>query len=317
MTGARLLADIGGTNARFACATEDGDLIDHRSWPVAHYASFVDALCAYLDETGGAQRYTAAAIAAAGPVRQGTIKLTNATWRIDAASVSRQLNGAPARLMNDLEAVAMALPYLRQEDLLWLGDGRAVKAERDRMIAVNVGTGFGAATIISSDSGWIACPSEAGHMSLGAQNASELCLLGGSDGQSCTIEDVLSGPGLLRVYAMLDRQTGSFRPRPETPGDAIAQTGDDPVARETLHHVTVLLGRVAGDLTLASAAWGGVYLCGSVAREWARVADLSLFRRHFEDKGKMSSRLRATPTTLIVNENPAFIGLAHARLQQG
>ena len=317
MTGARLLADIGGTNARFACATADGDVIGHRYLSVADYADFGAALGAYLDETGGAGRFGAAAIAAAGPVHQGAIQLTNASWHIDAARVSDRLDGAPTRLMNDLEAVAMALPYLTEHDLLWLGEKRCILSEQARMTAINVGTGFGAATIISHDGNWITCPSEAGHMSLGAQNAAELEVLCGADKRALSIETVLSGNGMPRLYAMLSRHYASSSPLPETPDDVMARVdSDDPVAGEVLRCVTTFLGRVAGDLALATASWGGVYFCGSVAHEWARVTDIRVFRHHFEDKGKMSSKLRETPTALIVNQQPAFIGLAHARIPE-
>jgi glucokinase len=76
--------------------------------------------------------------------------------------------------------------------------------------------------------------------------------------------------------------------------------------------MTQLLGRVVGDLVLASGAWGGAFLCGSVVRGWSSVADPERFRKVFERKGAMSGRMRGVPTAVITHPNPALIGLSHA-----
>jgi glucokinase len=314
VTTTRLLADIGGTNARFARCTASGKIIDHRHWLVSDHADFAAALDAYISGIGDADGICAAAIAAAGPLDHGAIQLTNAAWRIDETEVSARLRGAPTRLMNDLEAVAMALPHLKNDDLIWLSECRAVPAAQSRMIAINIGTGFGAASITSSKNTWITSPSEPGHMSLGAHNDSELGILRTLNGQPPAVEAVLSGPGVASLYATLADRRKPSDTSARTAADVFAVHGEDAIAQETLHYVTVFLGRLAGDLALANGAWGGVYLCGSVAIQWAKVADLCLFRQHFEDKGKMSGRMRETPAALITVDQPAFIGLAHVEM---
>ena len=315
MTDARLLVDVGGTNVRFACATGSGEIIEHREWSVSGYSDFSDALGAYLAETGGCGRYREAAIAAAGPLHRGAIALTNSSWRIETVDVSHRLGGAPTLLMNDLEAVALSLPYIPDKDLRWIGSRHAVPRKEKRMIAVNIGTGFGAATLLSSNGEWITVPSEAGHMALGAHNEAELNLFDGSRDRTRTVEEALSGDGLPWLYAKVDSQAGVSARLLETSYDIISQCDEDPIANETVRIMTIVLGRIAGNLALSSAAWGGVYFCGSVAREWAAVSDAQLFRKHFEDKGKMSTELHITPTALITNDYPAFVGLTHAAVQ--
>ena len=315
MTGARLLADVGGTNVRFACATSSHEIVEHREWRVSAFSDFCDALNAYLAETGGGERYRDAAVAAAGPLLCGAIALTNASWRIAVSDVSDTLGGVPTRLINDLEAVALSLPYIPEEDLRWIGRRHAVPGRQTRMIALNVGTGVGAATLLCANGVWLSVPSEAGHMSLGAHNEAELRLFDGCRERTSTVEEVLSGEGLPLLYAKVNRQTGMSASLPKTSYDIISHCNDDPIANETVRIMTVVLGRVAGNLALASAAWGGVYFCGSVAREWAAITNTELFRKHFEDKGKLSRELRKTPTAVITNEYPALIGLAHAEIQ--
>jgi glucokinase len=73
---------------------------------------------------------------------------------------------------------------------------------------------------------------------------------------------------------------------------------------------TAILGRIAGNLTLATCAWGGVYLCGSVATAWADIADIGRFRDEFTRKGPMHARMLEVPTAVIRRDNAALYGLA-------
>lgn len=308
MSAMRLLADIGGTNARFARAIGN-DIGERRTYAVGDYSDFASVLAAYLAETGGAEGLCAAAVAAAGPLRNDAVVLTNAPWTINGAETSRELGGVPVCLMNDLEAVALALPHLGAQDVCWLGKEGAVGG-RERMLALNVGTGFGAASVMNVKGTWIALASEAGHMSLGARDALELQVLEDPRGRTRTVEEALSGEGLKRLYRASARRAGGATPAIETAADIFARAGDEPVAGAALRQFTVLLGRVAGDLVLAATAWGGVYLCGSVARAWMEVADIGLFRQDFEDREKMAAELAETPSALITRDEPALLGLA-------
>lgn len=121
MSSSRLVADIGGTNARFARADDSRILFDHLTLEVADYATFDAALAHYLVTIAEPEDFSGAAIAGAGPVLDRAISLTNCNWRITAADVSATLGGKPVRLFNDLEAVALALPHLSQSDLRWIG----------------------------------------------------------------------------------------------------------------------------------------------------------------------------------------------------
>lgn len=113
MTGWRLISDVGGTNVRFARAQGAKDVSEIRTYLVNRFPSFTSAAKAYLDETGGGDGCTGAAIGAAGLVAFGKVRLTNASWDISEAEVSTEL-GLPCRLVNDVEAVAFSLPVLSE-----------------------------------------------------------------------------------------------------------------------------------------------------------------------------------------------------------
>jgi glucokinase len=312
LNAGRLLADIGGTNARFARVDLNGNAGARVAYEVADYATFADAVAAYLAETGNLGLPESAAVAAAGPVRGARVKLTNADWVIDRAALAAQLGGVPVGLFNDLEAVALALPYLAEDDVAPIGSLAADATSSLRRLAINVGTGFGAASVARTGSIWVASPSEAGHMSFGAADSDELAVIGDTPG-GFTIENALSGDGLVELYRRQCWRLGA-EIRADTAAAVLAAVPTEPAAAATLDLVTRWLGRVAQDLTLATAAWGGVYFCGSVAEHWAGLDVADGFRERFETNAKMGPLLAATPTVVIKRPDVALLGLARVAI---
>ncbi len=314
MKARRIVADVGGTNSRFGISAGPGDLGEVRIYPTSGGASFTDALATYVGDIGGRAASgccESMCIAAAGPVDGGVVRLTNAAWSISAREVSQFLGGVPVALVNDLEAVGLLLPHLQPADVAPIGglDRAALTGNR---IAVNVGTGFGAATAVRSGSGrWAIAAGEAGHMSLALASAEEAAMLGAG----ATIEDFISGAGVGRLHAA-HMQEGKGATAHSA--DAVfAAVGSDQAAARTVAMLSRLLGRITGDLVLATAAWDGAFLCGSVARAWLAVADVAAFRSAFESKGPMRERMARVPTFLISQSEPALMGLTHAEAAAG
>lgn len=312
MKGPDLVGDVGGTNARFAVSEAPGHLRDVRVYRTAEYASFYDALAAYLSDIGGDQAVacSAARVAAAGPIDEsGCIALTNSPWELSEAGLCSAIGGGPARLFNDLEAVALALPHLTHEDYRTIG-GQIAEPLSGSLLAVNVGTGFGAAPVFALGEGtWVATASEAGHMTYAARTAAQADIV--SEFQS--VEDILSGSGLGHLYSVLQRKkAGDGEVRELRSSEVFQNARGDPVARATIEIFGDLLARISGDLVLAHGAWGGVFYCGSVAAAWAQQTDQDRFRDVFEAKGKMSGRMRRVATQLILAPQPALLGLSHA-----
>lgn len=301
MSARRLVADVGGTNVRFAIADEQGRLDRAKVFQVAEFPTFLDALAAYRSDAGSLAEIDAAAVAAAGPVDEGRVKLTNNPWIVDRNEMSLAIGGVPVAVVNDLEAVAAALPYLTSDDLSTLGTPAPTRPEHRTMIAVNVGTGFGAAAVIWRDGRWYTCPSEAGHMTLGRVDAVPDLPADGS------VEDVLSGDGLGQLY---QRLAGNRAAATRRPSDVFAAAKSDTAAARTVEAFTMILGRIAGNLTLATCAWGGAYLCGSVAIAWSAIADIGQFRAEFTRKGPMRARMQEVPTAVIQRDIPSLYGLA-------
>lgn len=303
----RLVADIGGTNVRLARADATGTLAGIISHPTRAFASFADALHAYLEETGGIEGCEGAALGAAGAIEGDTITLTNhRAWTIRRPQVSSVLAGAPVALVNDLEAVAAALPHLTQGDIEPIGTTAPHDSSNRTMLALNVGTGLGAAVATHRGGDWLTLPSEAGHITLGHVDGEEREVLEAG----ATLESLLSGPGIAHAYERLSGTGGAIEA-----AQVMSRAGTDPNAARVLRVVTGVLGRVAGDLVLATGAWGGVYLCGSVATGWLACADRTRFRAAFESKGPMRERMQRTPTALVCRDNVALFGLSRMRIE--
>jgi glucokinase len=287
----RLIADVGGTNARFALAGPGG-IFDAVVLAVAGHAGFGEALDAYLARSG-ATAVGSAAIAAAGPRDGNAVRLTNAPWLIDGAEVSARLGAVPVRVLNDLEAVALCLPALAPGDVEVLAPG-APPTGPAALLAANVGTGFGAAVAVPARGGWAVLGTEAGHMTLAPVGHAEATLLAGVR----SVEDAFSGPGYARLFGAAT----------ENGGESVRPVGDPQERARSIY--SEVFGRVLGDLALATGAWGGVYLTGGVMSDLHRIIEVETMLGALRDKGKMAARMERVPVFRIIADQPAFRGLA-------
>ena len=315
MSGPVLVGDVGGSNARFALSDGPGRLREVRSFKAAEHASFRDAVVGYLagvSDTRAAKDCRAALLAAAGPVEAQRVQLTTSPCHIDSTELQAAGSFGTVRLFNDLEAVALALPHLSANAVQRIGPPIA-EPLAGNPIAINVGTGFGAASAVQlPGGGWTALATEAGHISYAARSQAESELLGAAQ----SIEDFLSGAGVVRLHEMLRKrvEAAAVAEQPLDAATVFELCEADASYAETLSVFSDLLARVAGDLVLAHGAWGGVFFCGSVVKGWSGRSDAQRFREVFESKGKMSSRMRRVPTNIILAAEPALSGLTYVEL---
>lgn len=305
-TGApALLADIGGSNARFALL--DGNAItDIRIFPTGGHDTLGGAALAYLD----GRPVDRAALAVAGPVKNGAADLTNAGWSFSETSLSATFGDVPVRIVNDFVAQAMALPALRKGDLRAVGGGK--EAAGAPKAVLGPGTGLGVAALVPTDGGWLPLATEGGHVTLPASNREEEAIIDRLRERfgHVSAERVVSGPGLLHLIRAITDISGvpvSY----DTPEDVVAAAirGRDPQAVRALGLFCDFLGTVAADLALSLGAAGGVYIAGGIVPKLGDAFADSGFRRRFEAKGRFSDYLSAIPTWVVTAENPAFVGL--------
>lgn len=316
LQGPALLADIGGTNARFALL-DDGKLGDVLRLPAAGFAGPAEAAAAALQRLAPRHPVRRAVIAAAGPVADGRCVMSNLDWVLDRVDLAARLALDSALLLNDFEAVGWSLPALTRADLRPIGGD--VRRRMERVIAIGPGTGLGVVAVRRIEGRTLVLPTEAGHMTLSANDERQRAIVAAMAQRfpHVSVERVLSGPGLTALHGTLAAmERRSLPPRQPSEIMAAGLAGACPVSAAALELFVEWLGSVAGDLVLAQGAWDGVYLVGNIANHLAdRIADGG-FRRAFEAKGRMSAALAATPVWLVTAPDPAFIGLREIALRK-
>jgi glucokinase len=306
-----LVADIGGTNARFALADlATLELSACHQVHCAEHKSLDAALGAYLSTLP--ERPSQAVIAVAGPVTSDAISLTNAPWSFTREELCRTAGFAEVMLLNDFAALAHALPHLSGADLHQIGGGAVV--EQATKLVLGPGTGLGVAALVWSGERFVAVPGEGGHATLGASDERELALLERvrKGREHLSVERVLSGPGIAELYCAVAASHGEGEGELK-PNEIVERAlCGDVLAVETLELFTTLLGRFAGDAALLVGARGGVYLGGGIAPKIARVLSGGTFRAAFEQKGRMTAYLEPIPVYVILAEFAALKGAAAA-----
>jgi glucokinase len=306
-----VVADIGGTHARFALA-QDGALSEVRVYAAVELTSDVAAVARYLDDVK--PDAAGAVIAVAGPVIDGVGRLTNLPLEFSAREIARRTRLARVLVINDFAAVSAAVPFLAAGDLRGLGAPRP----RDATKAVlGPGTGLGMGALLALDTVWRVLPSEGGHGDLPAADPLEAALVQALrarlSGAPVTWETVLSGPGLVNLYrAMCDVRgcAATFDSARDVSAAGAAAT--DPVCRETLEVFCRVLGSAAAHLALTFCAEGGVYLAGGIVPQLADFLATSEFRRRFDDRGGMRDYVSDIATIAILEPMVGLTGAARA-----
>jgi glucokinase len=312
-----ILADIGGTNARFSLLV-DGELTLITTYAVADYPSPVEGARAYLAGPAAGHRPEVAVLAAAGPVINGRVSMTNAAWIVDAEQIRQGLTLRSARVINDFEALGWALPGFGAADLVAIGP--TAQAEAGPMAVMGPGTGFGLAALTVDGEQEIVLVTEGGHATLPSENNREDAIIRELRARHphVSIERVLSGPGLIELYeaiAALDRATVPQRGSAEIVAHALS--GDCETSRATLEAFCGFLGSVAGNAALTLGTLGGLFIAGGIVPRFTDFLRQSAFRERFEAKGRLAPYLARIPTAVIVHPEPAFVGLARLARRLG
>jgi glucokinase len=314
----RLIADIGGTYARFTLETAAGVFERTATLRCADHADFHAAVSAYLASLP-AGHIEHAAVAIANPVEGDEVRMTNYHWQFSIEAMRRQLGFDTLVVVNDFTALAMALPRLAPADRRQIGGGQA--SERSVIGILGCGSGLGVSGLIPADDGWIALGTEGGHSSFSPRDERELAILHHAwrhlpqhEGAAAHVsfERLLSGPGLELMYRALAEHAGARAAKglsaPEITRRALAAS--DPVCTDTLDAFCAILGTAAANLAVTLGARGGIYIGGGIVPRLGATFDRSRFRARFEDKGRFSAYLAQIPTWVISAEDATFHGVS-------
>ncbi|HEY4163545.1 MAG TPA: glucokinase [Dongiaceae bacterium] len=317
LNGPVLVADIGGTNARFAIAhfpasKEHGPKVEAiENLSCADFNCLHDAASTYLKKIG--VRPVGTVVAVAGPVTGDRALITNLNWPVTHDELRQATGAESVLLVNDFEALALSVPLLQRSDLRQIGGTEPVV--RAAKAVVGPGTGLGVGGLVWSAGRWLPIPGEGGHTSFAAETTEEFAIVEHMRGEleHFSNERVLSGPGLVSIYGALASRSGKAIATSDA--QVITQrglSGEDPLAAAALEFFVTALGRVAGDTALMLGARGGVYLGGGIPPKIQDALAKPLFRAAFESKGRLSAFVRPIPIYVILAGDTALRGAAVA-----
>ncbi|MBT8141735.1 MAG: glucokinase [Gammaproteobacteria bacterium] len=312
-TAIKIVGDIGGTNARFACVTDEGNFYHKvKIYPCADFPNIDDALEMYIDHlrslsVDGIVNLQEVCLAIAGPVYHDIIDLPNNHWVFSRTKLQRVI-GVPVQVINDFTAQTLSLDLLAEDELIWFDDMRP--SPRGIRTVIGPGTGLGIA--IQTPNGEI-IPSEAGHIAFAPRNKHQVDILNllWQRYSRVSVERILSGGGIENLYWANSSLDG--REKNIDASDIIGLVNrNDPIAEKTLDDFFRILACFCGDMAMTAWSTGGVYLSGGILPKLQEFLDMKTFRERFQDKGRFTEFCRTVPIALVKAEQPGLLGCVAA-----
>ncbi|MCD9086795.1 glucokinase [Stenotrophomonas sp. SY1] len=315
--GTVLVADIGGTNARFALADINAAIpLDQGSideYPVAEFTSLADAAAHYLQQQGAS--VSSGVFAVAGRVDGDEARITNHPWVISRSRTATQLGFDHLHLINDFVAQAMSIALLTPADVVQIGGASWEPAPADQArnyCVLGPGTGLGVGGLVVRDGRNYPLATEGGHASFAPANPEQIRILEILSAQFGRVsnERLICGPGLVNIHRALSEMAG-IDPGHVIPSDVTARAAaNDLVAVRAVEVFLEIFGAVAGDAVLVQGAWDGVFLTGGLVPRLLQQLQHSGFRPRFESKGRFTATMSQIPSMAIVHPCPGLLGAA-------
>ena len=318
-----LVADIGGTHARFAIAKKTHNtpgllLENQQTYQVAEFKTISSAILDYLNKISAPLRPKHAVLAVASAVTSDHISFTNSAWGFSIPALKNELALDELQVINDFAAVAWALPTLQETDIEAIGSSHAFSQLTPGVyVALGPGTGLGVAALKIEQDHYTVIETEGGHISFAPRSTDEIEMLQflQEDFERVSYERLLSGSGLLNLYRARSHlmQLPTTLPTPEAVSSAARQ--NNPAACAAVQDFCSILGAFAGDAVLMFGAWSGVYLAGGLLPHVMDEKGKLAFRKAFEDKGRFAPLMKQTPAWQIKRMDIGNLGAASVGLK--
>ncbi len=321
-----LAGDVGGSKTVLAAFSLTAGLLRPLAQDVFASPEFPNLSAVIERFLAGRQLLpTAAAFGIAGPVINGRVQATNLPWLVDESALSSSLGGIPVRLLNDLAALAHAIPILPSTDVETIHAGEP--APQGALAVIAPGTGLGESFLVWEAGGYRALASEGSHADFapGDELQAELLAWLRPRFGHVSWERVCSGSGIPNIYAFL-KDSGRW-PEPPWLAAQLAAVSDpvptivrsalensSAICKAALDLFVAILAAEAGNLALKVLALGGVYFGGGILPRILPLLRAPAFRTTFIAKGRFSGLLERIPLCVITNPEAGLLGAAHYAL---
>ncbi len=298
-----IVADIGGTNARFAYVVHGS--IELRSVDVlscSDFSSLIDAIRSYM-KRNDIVCVEKMCLAIAAPIVSDWVDMPNNHWAFSHAKLQESL-GVEVSIINDFTAQALALDGLLESELLWLGPARP-EGGRTRAV-IGPGTGLGMSAMMPEGNVIV---SEGGHIDFSPTDSHEIELLKQlwSRHDRISVERLLSGMGLSNLHWANCCLKGEDKilTAPEVTEGAFSGDSD---CLKAVNDFFNILASTAGDLALMMRAGDGIYIAGGIVPRLLDLLDRESFRRRFNNKGRCTELCVQTPLAIVLAPYPGLTG---------
>jgi glucokinase len=331
-----LAGDVGGTKTLLGLFSEAPDRpspIEVGEFATLEYDGLERMVGEFLRAWNVEPRHLqSACIGVAGAIKSQVAHMTNVPWVVDAAALAKRTGIKRVRILNDLEALATAVPVLEASELETLQRGTALEDGNAAVIAA--GTGLGEAFLYNLEGRFVPGASEGGHADFAARTERELEMvrrLTPVFGR-VSVETVLSGPGIVNLYQFTHDAIGpgplitpsSLAPARLCPAvgtvdelndlpPRISQTAAErrcPHCVEAMDMFVAAYGAEAGNIALRGVATAGVYVGGGIAPKILPALRSGAFLAAFRQKEPMADYVAAVPVSVILNDDAGLLGAA-------
>ncbi|MBN2054734.1 glucokinase [bacterium] len=325
MNSILLIGDIGGTKTTLALIEAAGDprrFLREATYPSARFTNLEEIVNLFL--AAGGESVQAACFGVAGPVLSGRSTITNLPWVLDEEELAERTGIPAVLLINDLEAIAGAVPHLFDEDMLVVQPGQPVN--RGPLAVIAAGTGLGQAYALWCGARYLAVGTEGGHVEFAPADDIQTDLLAfmRKRHDHVSVERVCSGSGLINLYEFLlasgrgdepdwlaERLRNSADPTPVLVAAALDQVRPCILCRQTIELFTSILAAQAGNLALSIMATGGVFIAGGMPPRLLPFLQRPEFLARFTGKGRMSGLAHRMPLAVVRDPRISLWGAGH------
>lgn len=307
-----IIADIGGTNARFAYA-RDNKIIVQKDYKCNDFPTIIDAARAFIHDHKDHEMPQVAVFAVAGPVNGDQVDLTNLAWKFSCEEVKAALNLSLIEVINDFKAVALGVTHIDQKYIKTIYD--VPPLDQKPIGILGPGTGLGVASLVYDGARYVAVDGEGGHVTMPARSQREFDIFQQmlNKYHHISAERVCSGKGIENLYHSICELDGAM-PIDGINAEQISQKAIEkscPICIESLDLMCGFLGRVTGNLALILKAQSGMYIAGGIPPKLGDYFFQSRFVEEYTSKGRMSDLVKSIPVYMIDHPSVGMVGLQH------
>jgi len=307
-----LIGDIGGTNARFALVVP-GDIsyFNMKVMKCSDFNTIYEAIEFYLNEVD-TKFLDRVFFAAASPILEENIKITNNHWVIDKEVLRQKYNLRSVTVINDFKSIANAMGHIEKSSFESIGKIKLHHfSNADYNLAIiGPGTGLGGSGLIKSNGILIPSAAELGHIGFAPQNDLQIDInkILKNKFNRVINESLLSGPGIENIYWAL-HQLNTKEDKKLSAKEIFKAPSSNELAKQSVELFFEILGQVAGDFVLALGAMDGLLLTGDIINHYPDILKNSKFRFGFENKGDYHSLMKIIPTSLVTKSEMGLLGM--------